>query len=129
VPSFSAREYLRNFVGRHSPEAAAVGRGDARVPIVVHHTTESHWDPGPATKLATFSEVMKEVFSEENEWHKQLLNRSVFGQFLDEEYRPGWRAAVRWLEDRAATEATVEAAKAEWPWPAPDDYDYEGIYS
>jgi hypothetical protein len=37
-------------------------------------------------------------------------------------YAPGWRDALRWLEDRAAQQRNDAAAREEWPWPTYDSH-------
>jgi hypothetical protein len=50
--------------------------------------------------------------------------RSSFTIPLDESYRPGWRSAVAWLEQREQQRNDAAAAVDEWPWPKrPLDFD------
>lgn len=46
----------------------------------------------------------------------------MFGFFEDESYRPGWRSAVAWLQERERQRQVAaiqeQRVSAEWPWPA-----------
>lgn len=98
----------------------------AYIPIKLDGIRQYSQVEAPTSHLARMDAIIKDVWREAAKDMQRDINRQfLFGYGVDEPYRPGWNAAIHWLENRksqAQVEAETKARRerelaAEWPFP------------